>query len=170
VADIIPVTIDGTEVPAGTGIVDQATISTLSGVEFLQGMMDDKFPVAPISQVMNLRLTEVKKGQAVFTATPTQQHLNPMGVVHGGFMATLLDSALGCAGQTLCEKGWASTSVELKVNFVRPVLPSTGRLICEANVVHPGRQLATVEAKIVGEADGKLYAHGTQTVSLFRIS
>ncbi|MEL6745901.1 MAG: PaaI family thioesterase [Pseudomonadota bacterium] len=103
-----------------------------------------------------------------FTGVPTADYMNPIGTVHGGWAATILDSALACAVHTLAPVGHASTSVELKVNFVRPIQPNTGRVFCKGTVIHPGRQLATSEAKLVTEG-GKLLAHGTQTCSIFKL-
>ena len=161
-------TIDGRE--AGeVGNVPLEEIARMSGEEFLRKLVARELPAPPISRHMNFAAVEAERGRVVFAGTPSAKHLNPMGVVHGGWVSTLLDSALGCAGQTLCEPGYGSTSVDLRVNFTRPITPKTGRLVCEAKVVHPGRQLATVEARVTGEADGKLYAHGSQTVLIFRI-
>ena len=161
-------TIDGHEVRA-VGNVPMEKIARMSGVEFLRGLIEQDLPAPPMSRHMNFRATQVERGRIVFAGTPDARHLNPMGVVHGGWVSTLLDSALGCAGQTLCEAGYGSTSVDLRVNFTRAITPATGRLVCEAKVVHPGRQLATVEARVTGERDGKLYAHGSQTVLIFKI-
>ena len=161
-------TIDG-ETVGGVGNVAMEDIAELSGLEFIQGLRDRRFPAPPISKTLNFVLREAEPGRVVFAGTPRDDHLNPMGIVHGGWVSTLLDSALGCAGQTLAPKGMGSTSVDLKVNYTRPITPRTGRLVCEANVIHPGRQLATVEARVTGEADGKLYAHGEQVVTFFPI-
>lgn len=161
-------TLDGQPLPQGFGTVEVEDIRSLSGIEFLQGIVDGRFPAPSMGGALQFRLIEVGEGLAVFTGVPTANYLNPMGTVHGGYAATLLDSALGCCVQTLCPAGYASTSVELKVNFVRPITPDSGRLICRGMVVHPGRQLATCEARLVGE-NGKLYAHGTQTCSIFKL-
>ena len=160
--------LDGQPVPQGFGIANIEDIRSLSGLDYLQGIVDGKFPAPPIGRALQFRLCEVGEGLAVFTGVPSADYLNPMGTVHGGYAATLLDSALGCCVQTLCPAGFASTSVELKVNFVRPIRPETGRLFCRGTVLHPGRQLATCEAKLTDEA-GKLFAHGTQTCSVFKI-
>lgn len=161
-------TIDGKTMPAGVGTTPMAEIRAISGLDYLQGILDGKFPAPAIGKTLQFRLKEVSEGRAVFTGIPSADHLNPIGTVHGGYVATLLDSALACCVHTLCPVGYASTSVELKINFVRPVFPQTGRLTCTGTVIHPGRQLATAEAKLVDEA-GKLYAHGTQTCSVFKI-
>ena len=154
---------------AEVGQVAMADIATMTGLEFMQGLVERKLPAPSISRTLNFGATQAERGSVTFTGTPTAEHLNPMGTVHGGWVSALMDSALGCAGQTLCEKGYASTSVDLKVNFVRPITPAVGRLICEANVVHPGRTLVTVDARVVGENDGKLYAHGSQVVMIFKL-
>ncbi len=150
------------------GIVNMNDIREVSGLEYLRGIAEGRFPVPAMGRTLKFHLSEVGEGLAVFTGIPDADCLNPMGTVHGGYAATLLDSALACAVQTLCPPGYASTSIELKVNFVRPIKVDTGRLICRGNVVHPGRQIATSEAKLTNEA-GKLFAHGTQTCSVFRI-
>ena len=160
--------LDGQPLPQGFGVVDINDIRSLSGLEYLRGIVDGKFPAPTIGKTLQFRLCEVSEGVAVFTGVPTGDYLNPMGTVHGGYAATLLDSALACCVQTLCPAGYASTSVELKVNFVRPITAGTGRLYCRGTVIHPGRQIATSEAKLTDEA-GKLYAHGTQTCSVFKI-
>lgn len=150
------------------GVTPIEIIRSLSGLEYLTGIMKGDYPGPSIAGILQFKLCEVSKGVAVFTGLPDENHLNPMGTVHGGYAATLLDSALACAVQTLCPVGYASTSVELKVNFVRPITTRTGRLYSRGEVIHPGRQLATSEARLTDE-NGKLYAHGTQTCSLFKL-
>ncbi|MEM8749522.1 MAG: PaaI family thioesterase [Pseudomonadota bacterium] len=160
--------LDGQPVPQGFGVADMADVAALSGLDYLRGIVEGRFPAPTIGRALNFRLYEVEEGMAVFTGVPTGDYLNPIGTVHGGYVATLLDSALACAVHSICPVGHASTSVELKLNFVRPVTPQTGRVFARGTVIHPGRQLATSEAKLVDE-NGKLYAHGTQTCSIFRI-
>ena len=160
--------LDGHPMPQDFGIGDMAKIRTLSGLDYLKGIVEGTFPAPTIGRALQFRLCEVSEGVAVFTGVPTDDYLNPIGTVHGGYSATLLDSALACAVHSLCPVGYASTSVELKVNFVRAISPSTGRLYCRGTVIHPGRQLATSEAKLTDE-NGKLYAHGTQTCSIFKL-
>ena len=161
-------TLDGVKVPKGFGTVEHKEIAALSGLEFLKGIVEGRFCAPEMSRVLQFRLIEAGEGFCTFTGVPRAEYLNPMGTVHGGYAATLLDSALGCCVHTVCAPGFASTSVELKVNFVRPISPQTGRVYARARVVHPGRQLATAEARLEGE-NGKLYAHGTQTCSIFKI-
>ena len=160
--------LDGVELKRGYGITDVAEISQLSGLDYLRGIVEGEYPAPKIGRALQFRLFDVGEGFATFTGVPSDDHLNPMGQVHGGYTATLLDSALACAVQTLCPVGFASTSVELKVNFVRPITPATGRLFAYGKVVHPGRQIATSEARLEDE-NGKLFAHGTQTCSVFKL-
>ncbi|MCJ8311185.1 MAG: PaaI family thioesterase [Hyphomicrobiales bacterium] len=159
---------DGVRAEAGFGLSDPAVIREMSGLEYLRGILEGRFPAPTISRAMNMRMLEIEEGKVAFCGTPGPDYCNPMGTVHGGYMATLLDSALGCCIHSTCAPGYASTSIDLKVNFVRPVFPHTGRLIARAHVVHPGRQIATTEARLTDE-NGKLYAHGSQACSIFKI-
>lgn len=140
--------------------------ATMSGLEIMQAMIAGQFPPPPIARLMNFTLGEVDKGRAVFTAEPAEYHYNPIGVVHGGLISTLLDSALGCAVHTTLPAGVLYTTLELHVNFVRPLTQHTGPVRCEAQVLHSGRRMATAEAKVT-DAGGKLYGHGTTTCMIF---
>jgi uncharacterized protein (TIGR00369 family) len=111
---------------------------------------------------------EVSKGRAVFQGKPGPAHLNPMGTIHGGWYATLLDSALGCAVHTMMPVGRAYTTAELSVNLVRSIGHKVQRVRAEGTVIHCGRQLATAEARLVGP-DGTLYAHATTTCLVFEL-
>jgi uncharacterized protein (TIGR00369 family) len=135
----------------------------MSGLEYLLAIRDGTVPRPPIATLMDFDLVEIDDGRAVFAATPDEFHYNPIGVVHGGLAATLLDSAMACAVQTTLEAGLAYTTLEIKVNFARPMTRDTGRVLCEANVIHRGRTVATAEGRLVAEATGKLLAHGTTT-------
>ena len=136
-------------------------IGKMSGLAFLQHLIDtDRSP--PIGELMNMRLTHIERGKAVFEGLPSEYHYNPIGSVHGGFAATLLDSALGCAVHTMLEAGFVYTTVELKVNYVRMLRATTGVVRCEGSVIHVGGQIATAEAQLK-DAAGKLYAHGSTT-------
>ncbi|MGX7872152.1 PaaI family thioesterase [Mesorhizobium sp. ORM6] len=152
--------------PLGLGTIPHADISKYSGLELLQRIIDGKYPAPPISFQLNFALTEVSEGRAVFRGIPSERHLNPLGSVHGGWAATLLDSALGCAVQTLLEKGEAYTTAEFKVNLTRPITPRTGEVVSEGKVIHKGRTLAVSEATLK-DASGKLLAFGTETCSIF---
>jgi uncharacterized protein (TIGR00369 family) len=117
--------------------------------------------------LMNFVLEEVEEGRAVFVGEPAEYHYNPIGVVHGGLMATLLDSALGCCVHTTLPAGVAYTTLELHVNLIRAVTAKTGKLTAIGEVIHAGRTTATAQARVI-DAEGKLYAHGTTTCIIFR--
>jgi len=137
-----------------------------SGLEFLIAMREGRIPAPPMAVLMGFELDAVEHGRAVFAVTPEEFHYNPIGVVHGGLAATLIDSATGCAVHSTLERGVAYTSLEVKVNFARPITRETGRVVCEGTVVHRGRTIATAEARLTAEATGKLLAHGTATCLL----
>ena len=141
---------------------------SMSGLDYLQALIDGKFPRPPISTTLDFVLVEVQEGRAIFECTPSEFHYNPIGVVHGGLAATLLDSALGCAVQSTLPAGSGYTTVELHVNLVRPVTMQSGRLRCQADVIHVGRSMATAQARLT-DAAGKLYAHGTTTCMIFKV-
>ncbi len=137
-----------------------------SGLEFMREMIAGKFPPPPIAVLMDFRLAEVDEGRAVFVCTPGEQHYNPIGVVHGGLISTLCDSALGCAVHTTLPVGAGYTTIELHVNLIRALTRDTGEVRCEANVVHVGRRMATAEARVIDQ-QGKLYGHATTTCMVF---
>jgi uncharacterized protein (TIGR00369 family) len=139
----------------------------LSGLEYLQKIVAGELPRPPIGALMNFNLTELSEGRAVFTVEPAEYHYNPIGVVHGGLAATLLDSAMGCAVHSTLPAGGGYTTLEIKVNYIRPMTAETGRVRCEAKVIHVGGRTASAEGRVVGES-GKLYAHGTTTCIIFR--
>ena len=139
----------------------------LSGLEFLRKVVSGELPRPPISALMNFGLAELSEGRAVFTVEPAEYHYNPIGVVHGGLAATLLDSAMGCAVHSTLPAGAGYTTLEVKVNFVRALTAETGLVRCEAEVIHVGGRTATAEGKML-DAAGKLYAHATTTCIIFR--
>jgi uncharacterized protein (TIGR00369 family) len=136
-----------------------------TGVELLQMMADGEINGPPIAKLLNFRLTEVEKGRAIFRGTPSAEHYNPAGTVHGAWAATILDSALGCSIQSMLPIGMMFTTVEIKVNMVRPMFDTTGEVICESNVLHFGRTIATSEGTLKNSV-GKLIAHGTCTCAV----
>jgi uncharacterized protein (TIGR00369 family) len=140
--------------------------SSLSGLEFLEAIARGELPGAPIASTLGFEIDEVAPGRATFAVVPAEYHYNPIGTVHGGLAATLLDSALGCAVQTVLPAGSTYTTLELKVNFVRPITTETGRLTCRADVIHVGRRVGTAEARLE-DASGRLFAHGTTTCMIF---
>lgn len=139
---------------------------TLTGLEYMQAFVSGDVPNAPIAQLMNFEGQHVEEGRIIFEGTPGERHYNPIGTVHGGFAATLLDSALACAVHTTLPQGMMYTTAQLNINYTRALRPNTGKVICEARVVHRGSRVATAEATLKDEA-GKLYAHGTTTCLIF---
>jgi uncharacterized protein (TIGR00369 family) len=144
------------------GVVAPDILKTYDGLGFLKAIVDGTLPQPPISEVLGFHLVEVENGRAVFEGLPEFRHYNPIGTVHGGFAATLLDSALGCAVFSTIAKGDAWTTLELKLNFVRPLTKESGPVRAEGRIVHRGRTVATSEGDLKDSA-GKLYAHATTT-------
>jgi uncharacterized protein (TIGR00369 family) len=121
-----------------------------------------EIPHAPVAELLGFTLTELGEGQASFELDPGERHYNPLGTVHGGIAATLLDSAMGVAVHTTLGEGQRYTTLELKVNFVRAITEETGRVVATGSVIHRGGRVATAEARLT-DADGRLLAHGTST-------
>ncbi len=149
--------------PYHYGLADPQEAAQLSGKALLQAIIDGRLPQAPISQTMAFWIVEVGDGCAAFEGEPGPQLLNPMGTVHGGWALTLIDSVAGCAGLSLLPAGVGYTTVETKGNFSRPIMHNTGRVRAQAQVVSQGRQIISVEAKVLGP-DGKVLSHGTSTL------
>jgi uncharacterized protein (TIGR00369 family) len=135
---------------------------SMPGLEFLEAIRDGELPPAPIQQLLDFALVEVEQGRVVFTAEPAEQHYNPIGIVHGGLAATLLDSAMGACVHSTLAGGEGYTTLETKLNLVRAVTAATGTVRAEGRVVHRGRQVATAEGDL-RDGDGRLLAHGTST-------
>ena len=150
----------------GPGVARRDQIDGLTGLEQMQAVLHGKLPYAAIAKTLDFLLVEAEPGRTVFQGTPGAAHLNPMGTVHGGWFATLLDSALGCAVHTCMLPGRGYTTAELGVNLVKALTPKVQRVRAEGRVIHCGRQLATAEARLVGP-DGTLYAHATTTCLVF---
>jgi uncharacterized protein (TIGR00369 family) len=142
---------------------------TLSGLDYLRGIGNGAFPPPPIVDLVDFRLLEVEEGRIVFGFTPGEYHYNPIGSVHGGVISTLLDSALSCAVHSTLPASTGYTTLEIKVNYVRPVTAKTGPMRCEGKVIHRGGQVATSESFLT-DADGKLYAHASGTCLIFKIA
>jgi uncharacterized protein (TIGR00369 family) len=154
------------EKPLATGVVPLDQIMARTGLEFLTDMAAGKLPQPPICATLGFHLAEVADGYARFDGEPEFRHYNPIGTVHGGFAATLLDSALGCAIFSTLAKGEAWTTLELKLNLVRPISKDTGTVRAEGRIIHRGRTVATSEGTVKDKA-GKLYAHATTTCMIF---
>lgn len=158
---------DGTPQPSlRYGVVDAAEATGQDGIDFLRGMLEQRYPAPPIAKSMGFILTEVGHGRAVFEGTATADFFNPLGTIHGGWTATILDSALGCCVHSVIKAGQAYTTVEMKVNYVRALMPDTGRVRCEGKVIHAGSRIATSEARLV-DGKGRLIAHATETCMIF---
>ena len=151
---------------AGVGVARREQVAGLSGLDMMQAMLRGELPYPPIAETLDFTLVAVGEGTATFQGRPLERHLNPLGTVHGGWFATLLDSALGCAVHTRMPAGRAYTTAELGVNLVRALSPQVPRVRAIGQVLHAGRQLATAEARLVGP-DGTLYAHATTTCLVF---
>jgi uncharacterized protein (TIGR00369 family) len=152
----------------GPGVATPQQVAGMTGLQQMQALLDGKIPYAAIAKTLDFTIMEVEPGRAVFQGTPGPAHLNPMGGIHGGWYATLLDSALGCAIHTMLPAGRGYTTAELSVNLVRAIGTRALRVRAEGKVIHCGRQLATAEARIVGP-DGTLYAHATTTCLVFEL-
>jgi uncharacterized protein (TIGR00369 family) len=138
----------------------------MSGLEFVQGLVDGTLPLNTIAQTLGYDIAEVENGRVVVTAEPKDSHLNPAGTVHGGFAATMLDSCMGLAIQSTLDKGVGSTTLEFKISFIRPITPETGPIKAEGMVINRGRRVGTAEGRIT-DSNGRLLVHGTTTCLMF---
>ena len=153
---------------AGPGVARFDQVAGMSGMEQMRAMQSGALPYAAIAQTLDFTIISVAEGSAVFQGTPLPRHLNPLGTIHGGWVATLLDSALGCSVHSMMPPGRSYTTAELGVNFVKAVSPKVQRVRAVGKVLHCGRQLATAEARLLGP-DGTLYAHATTTCLVFEL-
>ena len=148
----------------GTVSVDRR--KEMTGLEFVQGLVDGTLPLNMIAQTLAYDVSEASSGCVVVTAVPTTALLNPAGTVHGGFTATLLDSCMGLAVQSTLEKGASQTTLEFKISLVRPITPETGLIKAEGVVLNRGRRIGTAEGRVTDDK-GRLLAHGTTTCLIF---
>lgn len=153
----------------GLGCVPLEDLARYDGLELLKKLVAGDYPAPPIAGLLNFTITDVEPGRAVFVGLPNERHLNPLGGVHGGWAAALMDSALACAVQTLLVAGEAYTTAEFKVNLTRPITPRTGQVTCEGRIVHKGRTLAVSEATMK-DSQGKVLAFGSETCSIFPLT
>lgn len=150
---------------AGTesiGVIPREAAATMSGIDLLRAVRDGGLPRPPISALLGFAMSVVEEGRVIFVSEPTFQHYNPLGSVHGGFIATLLDSAMGCAVHSLLDAGVRYTTVELKVNYLRALTEASGPIEAEGTVIHKGRTIATADGRLT-DVEGRLYAHATTT-------
>jgi uncharacterized protein (TIGR00369 family) len=150
------------------GVAGPEVSGRYDGIGFLKAMVDGTVPQAPMCETLGFHLIDVEPGRAIFEGTPGFHHYNPFGAVHGGFAATMLDSALGCVVASTLAKGEAFTTLELKVNLVRALTRDTGPVRAEARILHRGRTIATGDADLK-DAAGKLYAHASTTCMIFPV-
>jgi uncharacterized protein (TIGR00369 family) len=148
------------------GVIDDDQRRTLSGLEFVQGLVDGTLPLNSMAETLGYDIVEAAKGRVVAAATPHEGHRNPAGTVHGGLAATLLDSAMGLAVHSMLDKGFAQTTLEFKISLVRPVTPQTGLVKAEGKVISCGRRVGTAEGKLT-DKDGRVLAHGTTTCLIY---
>jgi uncharacterized protein (TIGR00369 family) len=148
--------------PAAVGFVARNVAAEIAGLDFLTGLRDGTLPAPPFAVETDIWLVEVESGRVVFEAQPSARFYNPLGTVHGGWIATLLDSAMGCAVHSVLKARQAYTTVDMTVSFVRPVFERTGKLRCEGKIVHAGGRIATAEGRVWDEP-GRLLAHGSET-------
>jgi uncharacterized protein (TIGR00369 family) len=134
----------------------------LSGIDYLRAMSRGEAPPPPLALLMGFTLDEIEEGHVVMSVMPAEFHYNPMGVAHGGLAATLFDSALGCAVQSMLPPAYAAPTLQLQINYIRPITVTTGKMNCSGNVIHLGKRLATAEGRLT-DSGGKLYAHATGT-------
>jgi len=144
------------------GIVSAEQRKEMTGLEFVQGMVEGTLPHNTMAGTLGYQIVEAEKGRVVVTALPKDTHLNPHGTVHGGLAATMLDSCMGLAIMTLLDKGVGSTTLEFKISFIRAITPETGLIRAEGTVVSPGRRVGTAEGRVT-DGNGRLLAHATTT-------
>jgi len=140
----------------------------MSGIEFLEAIRSGRVPPPPIAVLLGFSIVELAEGRVTFALVPDEHHYNPIGVVHGGVAAALLDTAMGCAVQSKLPRGRAYTTLDIQVRYLRPLTKSTGRVLCTGVAVHAGGKTATAEGRLVDEA-GKLYATGTTSCLLIDV-
>ena len=148
------------------GTVDPERRKAMSGLEFVTGLASGALPLNTIARTLGYEVVEAESGRVAITLDPSDAHLNPWGTVHGGLTATLLDSCMGLAIQTMLEKGVGSTTLEFKISLVRAVTLETGRIRAEGKVLNCGRRVGTAEGRLT-DASGRLLAHGTTTCMIF---
>lgn len=147
--------------------INTRDVPNMSGLEYLELITNKKLAPPPVANLIGYKILAVKNGSAVYELDPEEYHYNPFSSVHGGIISTLLDTAMTASVLTTLARGVSCSTVEIKVNFVRPVTSGGGTFRCEAQVLHMGKSLATAEGKLT-DRDGRLYAHGTTTCSIFK--
>lgn len=148
------------------GTVNAEMQKTMSGLEFVEGLASGALPLNTLAQTLGYDVNEAARGRVIVTLVPTNAHLNPTGTVHGGLTATLLDSCMGLAIQSMLDKDASQTTLEFKMSLVRPITPDTGQIRAEGVVLNCGRRVGTAEGRVT-DGKGRLLAHGTTTCLIF---
>lgn len=148
------------------GVISQEDRKSLSGLEFVEGLVNGALPLNTMARTLQYDVIEVSAGKVVVSAVPSEAFLNPEGTVHGGFVATLLDTSMGLAIRSMISKGSGSTTLEFKISMMRPVTADLGLVTAEGSVLTCGRRVGTAEGRLV-DRQGKLLAHGTTTCLIF---
>jgi uncharacterized protein (TIGR00369 family) len=147
-------------------MITAQAMATMSGIDFLRAIKDGKIPAAPVLSLIGFRLVEVDVGRVVFEFDPAEYQYNPAGTVHGGVACAVLDSAAACAVHSTLPAGMALTTLEVKINYVRPIKSETGPMRCEGTLIHKGSRTAVAEARML-DANGLLYAYAVSTCLIF---
>ena len=148
------------------GVVSREELVAGDGLSFLRGIIAGTNPAPPFADAMDFELAEADEGRVVFVGKPSARFFNPLGTIHGGWTATILDSAMACAAHSTLKPGEGYTTLEMKLNYVRPVMPDSGTVRCEGKLIHRGGSVITTEGSLRDER-GKLLAHGTETCMVF---
>lgn len=143
-------------------------IAAMSGLQIFEDMLAGRLPAPPIMVTLDISMREVERGRTIFVGTPGPSVMNPQGTVHGGWISTILDTALSCAVHTDLAPGEVYTTTSLTVNMVRPLMPDGAEAVCEGRLVHRGRRLATADGTLV-DSRGKLIAHASVACMITRI-
>jgi uncharacterized protein (TIGR00369 family) len=148
------------------GVMPLEQARSMDGLSLFRGLLQGQLPAPPMAKVLGFKVAEVERGRVLFTYTPVFDHYNPLGTIHGGVAATLLDSVMGCAVHTTLDAGIGYTTLEIKVNYVRAMTEKTGQVEVEGKVINVGRRVATAEGRLF-DPEGRLLAHGTTTCLIF---
>jgi uncharacterized protein (TIGR00369 family) len=149
------------------GVVSRDVLLAEDGLSFLRGIIEGRHPGPPFADAMDFDLAEADEGRVVFIGRPSPRFFNPLGTIHGGWTATILDSAMACAAHSTLKAGEGYTTLEMKLNYVRPVMPESDIVRCEGKLIHRGGSVITSEGRLV-DARGRLLAHGTETCMVLR--
>ena len=147
-------------------VLPPETLLTMSGLEFIRAIMNGDHPPPSMALLLGFNIVEAEQGRVVFAGEPSDNHLNPMGVVHGGYAATLLDSCMTCAVQSALKPGLSATTLDLNIHYTRATTPRSGLLRAEGKIVHIGKQLGTAEGRIT-DPQGRVLAHATTSCLVF---